>query len=659
MKIGKKDGKIIFCEGDREWQVGAVSGDAGIDGAYLFGSLKWQSYDGFCATALPSPEPTGRSAPPGMGDGVFRADAEGVTVTVSEAGASGLELAVCAGRDCILTGAVILLSGIEVAEDGYFEFPGNLPLDRFYPARMKPFEPVCTWFYGTALHLWDGRQHINLLYRNTVEKWVSGGWTDRDGRLTVFFLPAAECRMRAGTVQTFGCVTVQLPEGDPYREISGYFRSVAPQLRCLPELYGPMYCCHPYGTTDTGYAKGQTFAEYAAELPALREMGIRTVYVLPVYRHKGKTDIYSPDDLSVIDARYGGESGAKRFVRAAHDLGMKVIFDFVPHGPEPDSPLALSHADWCAKRIDGSLQSEWDCVSFDACNPAYQRYLTDIVSHYAAELELDGMRIDCAMGGCANWNPDDPARRPSASSLAGGVAEIRAIREGFDRHGRDALLMPEMTNPLPDYLPETECFYNNTLYRVLMELNARQTADRTLYTQTLLRWLSVQNRSRPRGQVMANWLENHDTVLWAGDAKRAEKMYGPGLTENMFRLIAWIDGFPVIYQGDEDPGAYGLEGRDLREFFRQTFALRERYLPYWLETEYLPSGKPVMAFRRCGAGKVFTVLLNLSDLPQEWELPGVDVLFAENAGKDGDRIRLSEYGAVLAVSRSHEERRTE
>lgn len=145
---------------------------------------------------------------------------------------------------------------------------------------------------------------------------------------------------------------------------------------------------------------------------------------------------------------------------------------------------------------------------------------------------------------------------------------------------------------------------------------------------------------------MANWLENHDTVLWAGDAKRAWAVYGEGLCENMFRLISWIDGFPVLYQGDENPAAYGLPGRDLRAFFRETLSLRERFFPYDAETVYLPSELAVFAFRRIGAAGAYTVLLNLSEAPAEWEAEG-DCLFAARAETQGGRVRLSGFGAAI------------
>ena len=634
---------------DKKWQFEDLLTDAGVDGAYLGGTLRYQSYDGFCATAMPSPVPTGKQGGACVGTALTQ---NGVSLVLEKKGDCFQPSIKGLSGTHTVSGVMILFSGIPVGENAWFEFPANLPWQRFEPAGMKPYEPVCSWFSGSALHLYDGTQHIDLLYRNTVEKWVSGGWVDDRGLLNLFFLAAAEYRTAVGETQTFGTVKIAVTDR-PYDEIRNFFETSEPIRLRQPHLYGPMYCCHPFGTTDTGYAARQTFSEYAKELPKLADMGIQTVYVLPVYAHKGHDDIYSPTDLGKIDARYGGEAGAAEFVRIAHTLGMKVIFDFVPHGPEPDSELAQLHLDWCAKKPDGELQSEWNCVCFDPVNSAYAAYLRGIVKSHAERLRLDGMRLDCAMGGCANWSPASIGIRASASSLQGGVTMTQAVRDGFTDAGREALLMPEMTYPLPDYQGATECFYNNTLYRVLMDLNAVCADDRILFTQSLLRWLSVQHQCKPRGQVLGNWLENHDTVLWAGDAKRAYTLYGEGLCENMFRLISWIDGFPVIYQGDEAPGDYGLSGKNLVGFFQETFALREAYFPYDAETVYLPSDTAVFDFRKITQQGTYRVLLNLSKNAGFVNVTG-NALYLHQATLQSTGVLLDGYGAAILKEKKGE-----
>ena len=93
-----------------------------------------------------------------------------------------------------------------------------------------------------------------------------------------------------------------------------------------------VYSAHPYGTMDTGYFNRLTLAQYAEQAPRIAEMGFDAVWLLPVFKHTGD-NVYEPIDQGEIDSRYGGITEAKTFLDAAHASGMKVLFDFVPHGP--------------------------------------------------------------------------------------------------------------------------------------------------------------------------------------------------------------------------------------------------------------------------------------------------------------------------------------
>src|SRR4029079_1597743 len=73
-----------------------------------------------------------------------------------------------------------------------------------------------------------------------------------------------------------------------------------------------------------------TFAAAARELPALRELGITVVELMPVAEFPGRfgwgydgVDLYAPTRL------YGRPDDFRRFVDAAHGLGLGVILDVV------------------------------------------------------------------------------------------------------------------------------------------------------------------------------------------------------------------------------------------------------------------------------------------------------------------------------------------
>ena len=58
-------------------------------------------------------------------------------------------------------------------------------------------------------------------------------------------------------------------------------------------------------------------------------------------------------------------------------------------------------------------------------------------------------------------------------------------------------------------------------------------------------------------------------------------------------MLGWIDGVLYIYQGDEDPAAYHLEGENLEAFFTDLIAAKREYLPNTLDTAYLQTGSAI------------------------------------------------------------------
>lgn len=88
---------------------------------------------------------------------------------------------------------------------------------------------------------------------------------------------------------------------------------------------------------DTDYQNPHTLQEYAEYLDDLQAMGIKNVWLLPIFINTND-NVYEPIDQSIIDPKYGGNEGAKVYIDRAHELGMRVLFDYVPTAPGPISP---------------------------------------------------------------------------------------------------------------------------------------------------------------------------------------------------------------------------------------------------------------------------------------------------------------------------------
>lgn len=510
-----------------------------------------------------------------------------------------------------------------------FDFPGNAPIYRFESALLENRKPVQTGLINFATHTALPGGDMNLLFLDDTEKWGCGVYRDDDctayvynAGLEVDLKPQESCHV--GSLYLMPCVPAA--DGNPYLLMRHLVASLgyAPTTDGIHD--GVMYSCHPSGTMDAGFPFKDDLYQYAEQLPTLKAMGIDHVWLLPVFDHN-ENGVYHSNDQSIIDRRYGGEDGCKYYCRKAHDLGMTILFDYVPHGPAPEFPIAKDNPDWLSKRRDGTAQIEWECVSMDYNHPGYQEYTSELVHDHVRRFGVDGARIDCAMGGLSNWRPYHE-NRPSGNSVLAGVHITEAIRNGFLRGGKPSFILPENFNLIPNYYHCTDLFYGMNLYRAFVELEGLLKSDPARYASLLTDFLERESWVTPAEYHKMRFLGNHDTVSWVWQSKRAADCYGVGGAKALFALISLIDGMPMIYQGDEDPSIYGGTTENLTAFFTRLFADRRQFLPCGSnQTTYLRTGTPIMAFFRepqdvpaspyqtMGDSRVL-VCINLSDTPQ-------------------------------------------
>ena len=632
--------------------------DVGIGGSYADGSLSFQGYDSISASGLPSVSPRADYQPAEAAVRLSRTtdtlivDRESGEVTVQyryrlSANQAELTVRITGGAQRrVVNGVAFEILGMEVGAGASYEYPGNLPHGKFAVDYRRPNIPNETLFPGAVTHIADGARHVNICFLDGTEKWTTGVWRDRTGALGICNLAAVECRIGGGEEITVGSLAVRFPEAaddaGAYADVKAYYREKGYGISGKVTDPGPILCGHPGGTLDTDYLQQEDFDAFAKRLDNWAEIGIGTFWCMPVNPHKGRSDLYSPTDLAGVDDRLGGEAALKRFVDVAHGKGIRVLLDIVIHGLPADA-IGQEMKSWVCYGRAGTVLSEWGDPSFDYGNAAYQAYMRGLMQHFAGDWGIDGIRVDSASGSRPNWKRTD-GKRPSASTLLGGVEMACALADGFRDAGKEAIQIPEMFYAIPSFSSATPYYYNNSLYRVLMDLNANYRSDRTAYTQKLLDFLSVQYRTRVDGQINLNWLENHDTVLWSGDRMRAVELYGEDWAKNMFRMISWIDGVPVLYMGDENAAAYGVGTDDLSDFFRGIFAFRQEHLTPEMETEYIASDKPVFAFTRGGK---YLVLLNFSGEAQTFPTGSGTVLYADGGTWENNTAALEGYGCLV------------
>ncbi len=525
-----------------------------------------------------------------------------------------------------LNGCAFVL-GLSATAGVTFDFPGNAPISHYTASELSEREVIQTGLVNFAVHTQLPGGSLNVLFIDDTEKWGCGVYREADETKYVYNA-ALEIDLHPGEICKVGTLYMlptTLDEGNPYLKIRALVDELGYRATTQGIHDGVMYSCHPAGTMDAGFPRKDDLFRYAQGLPMLKKMGIDHVWLLPVFEHN-ENGVYHSNDQSVIDKRYGGEDGCRYFCDKAHDLGMTILFDYVPHGPAPQFPVATENPTWPSKRRDGSLQDEWSCVSMDYNHPGYQEYTTKLVHDHVARFGVDGARIDCAMGGLSNWRPY-ANNRPSGNSVLAGVHITQAIRNGFLRGGKQSFILPENFNLIPNYYACTDLFYGMNLYRAFVELEHYLKDDPATYVSLLTDFLEREAWVTPSELHKLRFLGNHDTVSWVWQSARAVDCYGTGGAKALWAVISLIDGVPMLYQGDENPAIYGHEGENLTAFFTKLFADRKQHLPAGNLTNYLHTGTPVMAFvrqpqqttasRYANRGKdSVLVLVNLSGEPQ-------------------------------------------
>ncbi len=654
-----EDGVVTgVAQADGSLKLEGIYVDVGCDGAFLQRTLGFQRFDRMNTWDLADIVPLPRTpVPPASFAAVQQGDTltitqelEGLTVTLTfqeMASALSLTATLHSAREkpCEIQGVHFQLRGIQVPAGTTFRFPGNTPGDLFELDSLGSAVRQTDYCNPLVLVRTGEEAGFNALFLDEEEKWSTGVYRDRAGHMNISFLAMVEGMLAPGETMEVSGLFLQTTRLDAYAPVQSLYQELGYHAPQTEYTSGPLYSCHPAGTMDSGFMDTKTMRAYASSLPALAEMGIESVWVLPIFEHTGR-GVYEPTDQHLIDPRYGTDEDVRAYVDAAHALGMRVLFDYVPHGPYPEDPLAQQHPAWCSVSRRGLQQIEWECVSFDMANPDYQRYTEALSQEHVQRFQVDGGRIDCAMGGLSNWQPQ-AGNRASSSGLRGGQEIVSALRSGFEKAGKEPLLLPENFHPVPFYAEITDIYYDMPLYYLMFSLRQKG-VDETTFACTLAQWLDSEHRASVPGQKKLRYLGNHDTVSWTWDKQRPTSVYGVEKAKALWTLMSTIDGVPFLYMGDEDSALYHADGLNLTNFFTELFAARRMYLSDDMETEYLLGQDTVVAFRRRSAEASRLVLVNLGGEAVDYPLSeeNCTVLYGQGTLEDGF-AHLPAYGSLL------------
>lgn len=156
-----------------------------------------------------------------------------------------------------------------------------------------------------------------------------------------------------------------------------------------PEHGNVLYEIHVGAYTPEG-----TFAALTKQLPALKDLGVTLLELMPVNGFPGAFNWgYEGVNLFAPAAPYGTPDALRFFVDSAHRHGLGVILDVVYNHLGPDGNYLGAYSDdYFTHRYPG----EWGlCPNFDGPHcEAVREFVIENACMWVSEFHLDGLRID-------------------------------------------------------------------------------------------------------------------------------------------------------------------------------------------------------------------------------------------------------------------------
>ena len=390
-----------------------------------------------------------------------------------------------------------------------------------------------------------------------------------------------------------------------------------------------LICCtrkqasvHPEWTYDSvvyevnirQFSPEGTFKGVQAQLPRLRDLGVDVLWLMPMYEigtveRKGTLgSYYAISDYKKVNPEFGTMQDFEELLAAAHEMGFKVILDWVANQTAPDNVwMTEKPADFYERDSLGNAIWEYDWTDTRSLNYANEDvwWAQDDAMRFWLQKGVDGFRCDAAgevpaefwYGILPKMNADYP--------------DIYLLAEAE----RDNLADPAVT------------FDANYAWELHHLLNGLAQGSKTV--QELKDYVARDAARFPREAFRLTFTSNHDENSWAGTEFEREGEAADACAVLCFTLPG---SQPLIYTGQE----IGLDRR--LAFFEKdpiTDWTANEYTKFWKTLVNLKHDNPALAAGEKGGEIVW------------WETPGADGVVAFHREVKGNKvIVLANFGTA-------------
>jgi len=445
------------------------------------------------------------------------------------------------------------------------------------------------------------------------------------------------------------------------------------QLLILPLLALAIFACQPAvktATVTTGipewtknsvlyevnirqYTPEGTFKAFETHLPRLKELGVDILWIMPIHpisekNRKGSLgSYYAVKDYKGINPEFGTLEDFKSLVNKAHEMGFKVIIDWVANHTGWDNQWITDHPEWYTKDSLGNIippNPDWsDIADLNFDSQPMRRAMIDAMDFWVRETNIDGFRCDVAWG-----VPQDFWEAATASLDS--IKPVYMLAEDEDH---------------PELLEKAfESNYAWKLHHILNEVaqGKKTAADIQKY------YMDSVSRYAP-GSFPMQFITNHDENSWQGT--EYERM---GEAVKTFAALTFaIEGIPLLYSGQEaglskrllffEKDTINWSNLEMQKYYQSLISLKKSNAALWNGAAGSPkvfvetsAPQNVLAFIREKEGNQVLAIFNLSAEPAEAtiQLPQAGDYNEYFSGetknlKNGTTVKLDKWGYQIFV----------
>jgi glycosidase len=398
-----------------------------------------------------------------------------------------------------------------------------------------------------------------------------------------------------------------------------------------------------YEITPSHFVKNATYDDITEKLHELKNFGINTIWLQPVFQNKKGGQGYDITDYFSLRTDLGSEQQLKHLIDVAKSLHMHVLLDFVPNHTSIHHPYAqdclnfdtASHYyNFYQREKDGAKYSShykdsggfihyfWkDLVNLNYNNSEVQRWMIEACKYWIRKLDIDGYRFDAVWAVNARAPSFGKRLRTELKSIKPDLfllAEDKASDEQVYEKGFDAAFDWTIDTSWVSQWSWQQDFKSNTTIFNFPDANKRGAMMR----QALFYKGSTTH-------LRLRFIENNDLP-------RFIKTHNPKQTKMAAALLFSLPGIPLIYNGQEigftghpyskkpifeaNESIQSLDNNHLFSYYKKLIRLRMQYSSLrdtTLKEVPVSPNNTLVAFHRWKNNEHFIIIINLDSISKE------------------------------------------